>query len=74
MIKVPDLKEILQKNPSVSAKELQDIDNLTQELRRLGLKPRGYRLAMPHERRQAKSGCVDVPDPRSVHLSESRGP
>ena len=74
MIEAPDIKEILAKNPSVSAEELQKIDDLTRELRRIGLKPRGYRLPMPHERRQARTGCVDTPDPRSVRLSKPRGP
>jgi hypothetical protein len=69
MVKPVDLKEILQKNPSISVKDLEAIDNLTRELRKLGLKPRGYRLGMPHGRRQAKSGCADPQDPRTVHLS-----
>ena len=70
MNKAPNLKEIMKKNPSISQKEIKKAIALSEELRRLGLQPRGYRLPMPHERHQAKSGCADIPDPRTVQLSK----
>jgi hypothetical protein len=73
MIEAPDIKEILEKNPSISAKQLQEIDDLTRALRKIGLKPRGYRLPTPHERRQARSGFADTPDPRSLGADKSSG-
>jgi hypothetical protein len=74
MIETPNMKEILDRNPSISAKQLREIDDLTRELRRIGLKPRGYRLPAPHERRQARSGFADASDSRNVRVDESHGP
>jgi len=70
MVEVMNLDEILQKNPSISPREMKRIDEITKELRKMGVKPRGYRIATPHERRQARRGCdEDAPDPRTVRLS-----
>ena len=71
MIHTMTLEEILQKNPSISHDEVKRIDEVTKELRKMGIKPRGYGLATPHERRQVRTGCGDAPDPRTVRLSRT---
>ncbi len=64
-----NLDKILAANPSISREEVNQIRDMTKALRDRGLKPRGYRIASPSERRQVRTGCDDKSDPRAVRLS-----
>jgi len=66
-----DLDSILAANPSISREDVDRIRNMTKALRDLGLKPRGYRIATPPERRRVRSGCASKTDPRTVRLSRT---
>jgi hypothetical protein len=54
MVKKIDLKKILKKNSHISKEALDNSMALSEELRKMGFKPRGYQLAMPFERRYNK--------------------
>jgi hypothetical protein len=67
-----NLDNMLAANSSISRKEVDQIRDMTKARRDLGVKPRGYRLAAPHERQQVRGGCDDMSDPRTVRLSSRK--
>jgi hypothetical protein len=72
MLEKLNLQEILKNNPSIRLEDLEDIESLTKKLRKMGVQPRGYRLAQPFARRRAKAGEENGPDPRTKNLTSSR--
>jgi|GEM_PF-2922814 len=69
MIKKIKLDKILKNNPSVSKKNLADIDRLARKISEIGIGPRGYQLAFPHKRNRAKVEEFENFDPRTINLS-----
>jgi hypothetical protein len=67
-----DLDSVLAANPSISRDEVNRVRDMTKALRNLGLKPRGYRLTTPSERKQVRGGGNDKSDPRTVRLGGLR--
>jgi hypothetical protein len=67
-----DIEKIIKKNPSISPEEIEKNRLLTEELRKEGIQPHGYRLAPPFLRRRAKSVEEGEPDPRTINLTASR--
>lgn len=67
-----NIDKILAVNPSISREEMEQIRNMTKALRERGLKPRGYRIAGPSDRRPVKVGYADKSDPRIVNLGSQK--
>ena len=63
-----DIKKILKRNPQVSTAVLGEASKLAQELRKLGLTKRGYRLASPSARGRIHMADEADSDPRTIKL------
>ncbi len=63
-----DIKKILKKNPQVSTAPLEEASKLAQEVRKLGLIRRGYRLASPSTRGRIHTTDEADSDPRTIKL------
>jgi len=64
------LKEIIKKNPNIDEKKLKESMDLSDELRKHGVTPRGYGLASPFGSRKAV--VVDTKEEkRTSHLTRS---
>ena len=66
-----NLKNILKKNPHINKEDMAKSVSLAEELRKTGLRPRGYQLLSPFERQQVKTGDEEF-DHRTVNLSAGR--
>jgi hypothetical protein len=64
MPKKINLKKILKSNPRVDEKKLAEGHELLEKLRMLGVRKRGYRLALPYSRRRAQVS----PKPYTIYL------
>ena len=62
------IKEILKKNPRIDAKALKEGFDLGEQLRRMGVSRRGYRLTYPFRRKQMHTSDLIDSDPRTVQL------
>ena len=72
MVQVPNLADIVKKNPALDPEELRLASLQLQEFRQRGLRRRRYHLALPHARQRARPGLTDADDPRTVNLSACR--
>lgn len=70
MIKQININKVLKNNPHIRKKDLKKYNSLTEELRKIGIQPRGYQLALPFSRRRAMTGEIEKQlDPRTINLS-----
>ena len=67
-----NLEDILKNNPSIRREDLEANELLAKQLREAGIKPHGYQLAQPFDRRRAKAGVNEGTDPRTINLRASR--
>lgn len=58
------LKKVLKKNPQVNVRKLTEVRILMKKMQKLGIRKRGYRLALPYSRKRA----VLSPRPYTVQL------
>jgi hypothetical protein len=65
-----NLKDILNRNPHITEKEVLALGSVTEMLRQVGVHLRGYQLPSPYERRLAKP-FEEESDSRTVNLSAS---
>ena len=71
MLKKEDIKEILKKNPHINIKDIEEHKKLSEELRKMGMQPRGYQLAIPFTRQCVKSESENKIDHRTKNLTSS---
>lgn len=69
MPKKINIKNILKKNPKVDKRELEKGFELLENLKKMGLAKKGYKLVSPCERQRVQVNDGIAEDPRTIHLN-----
>ena len=72
MVKKINLKKILETNPQVDKKQLEDTERMLENLRRTGLKKRGYQIASPNEQKHVRIDDKALMESRAIHLHNTQ--
>lgn len=55
--RIPDVKTVAEENPGVDAAQVREVQVLIEELKRSGVRRRGYDIGSPYVRRPLRKGA-----------------
>jgi hypothetical protein len=71
-MEIPDLKELLEKNPQVDTAQVREVLGAVEELKKRGVARASYNLVSPYRRSTATESHPQTEDSRLVKLKATR--